>query len=292
MAPPTYAVITPVRDEAENLPRLAASLAQQTVLPCRWLIIDNGSTDGTPAIAEELSSMRSWISTLSVPGEATAIRGRPIVRALHAGLAALDEPPDIVVNVDADVSMDRQYFEQLLEAFARDPRLGIASGSGWERRGAQWRQRHLTGSTVWGATRAYRWACLQDVLPLEERLGWDGIDEFKANARGWRTATLTDLPFRHHRAEGHRDGGRHRVRAEHGRAAHYMGYRFSYLILRALFHAPREPAALAMIAGYSSAALRRQQRCPDAAARAYVRRQQSLRLLPLRAREVLGRTAR
>ena len=48
----------------------------------------------------------------------------------------------------------------------------------------RWRERHLTGSTVWGATRAYRRACLDDGLPFEERLGWDGIDEFKANARG------------------------------------------------------------------------------------------------------------
>ena len=59
-------------------------------------------------------------------------RGAPIVRALHAGLDGLDLEPDVIVNVDADVTMEPDYFERLLEAFARDPSLGIASGSAWE----------------------------------------------------------------------------------------------------------------------------------------------------------------
>ena len=289
----TYAVITPVRDEAENLPRLASALAAQARLPRTWTIVDNGSADGTLELAESLTTEHDWIRVLSIPGATAAERGAPIVRALHTAIDQLGaDPPDFVVNVDADISMDPDYFERLLGRFAADPELGIASGSGFELEDGEWRQRHVTGSTVWGASRMFRWACLQEILPFEERVAWDGIDEFKANARGWRTQAFEDLPFRHHRREGERDGSTWRARSNQGHAAYYVGYRPWYLVLRALFNARREPGALGMIAGYVAAAVRREPRSGDAAARAYLRGQQSVRSLRLRSIEATGRRDR
>jgi biofilm PGA synthesis N-glycosyltransferase PgaC len=289
----SYAVITPVRDEADNLPRLAASLAAQTELPRTWVIVDNGSQDGSLELANELAAQHDWIRALSIPGASAAERGAPIVLALHAAIDALAvDPPDFAVNVDADISMESDYFERLLGRFDEDPSLGIASGSGFELQDGDWRQRHVTGSTVWGASRAFRWSCLQEILPFEERVAWDGIDEFKANARGWRTQAFEDLPFRHHRREGERDGSTWRARSNQGHAAYYVGYRPWYLILRSVFNARREPAALGMIAGYLSAALRREPRSNDADARAYLRRQQSVRRLRLRSLEATGRRDR
>jgi len=63
------------------------------------------------------------------------------------------------------------------------------------------------------------------------------------------------------------------------------------LLLRALNNARRDRAALAMVSGYTRAALRRAERCPDEEVRSFVRRQQSLRQLPRRMREVRGRRA-
>lgn len=288
-----YAVITPVRDEADNLPRLAASLAMQTVRPSAWLIVDNGSRDGTPDVARSLAAEHDWVRVLSVPGAAAAERGAPIVRSLHAAIDSLAaDPPEIAVNVDADISMETDYFERLLAKFGDDPSLGIASGSAFELDEGSWRQRFVTGSTVWGASRAFRWQCLQEILPFEERVAWDGIDEFKANARGWRTHAFEELPFRHHRREGERDGTTWQARRNQGHAAYYLGYRPWYLALRALWNVRREPAALGMIQGYAAAALRREPRSGDEAARAYLRGQQSLRRLRLRSLEATGRRDR
>jgi glycosyltransferase involved in cell wall biosynthesis len=284
-----YAVITPARDEAENLPRLAESLLAQSVLPERWLVVDNGSRDGTGELVAKLHAASPWVQLLVTHGEQSAVRGRPIVRALHAALEELTDPPDVVVNVDADISFDRDFFERLLGAFEQDSTLGIASGTCYELECDEWRERHVTGSTVWGATRAYRWDCLQQVLPLEERLGWDGIDEFKANSLGWSTRTLKSLAFRHHRKEGERDGGQFRARVAQGRSAWYMGYRPWYLALRALHNARNDRAAFGLVWGYAAAALHRERRISDPAARAYLRRQQSLRRLPARLREARGR---
>jgi poly-beta-1,6-N-acetyl-D-glucosamine synthase len=286
----SYAVITPARDEAANLPRLAGSLLAQETRPRAWIVVDNGSEDGTLELARELAVQHDWIRVFSIPGASAAERGAPIVRALHAAIAELSsDPPDIAVNVDADISMEPDYFRRLLAEFDEDASLGIASGSAFELQDGAWRQRHVTGSTVWGASRAYRWDCLQELLPFEERVAWDGIDEFKANARGWRTTTFEQLPFRHHRREGERDGSSWQARRNQGHAAYYVGYRPWYLVLRSLWNARREPSALGMIWGYAAAAVRREPRSGDRDARAYLRRQQSIRKLRLRSLEAAGR---
>ena len=286
-----YSVVTPVRNEAENLLRLAQCLAAQSLRPREWMIVDTGSNDETLQLVADLAADHEWISSTSSLGADGPTRAVAIVHAFQHGVRALDVLPDIVVKLDADISMGDDYFQRLVGAFDDDADLGIASGTCYERLDGAWQQRHVTGAHVWGATRAYRRLCLRAVLPLEERLGWDGIDEIKAALRGWRTRTLLDLPFYHHRREGEREGPRTRAWTTVGDASYYLGYRPDYLVLRALNSARRDPLALTMISGYLRAALNRSPRCPDAEVRSFVRRQQSLRQLPLRMREALGRRA-
>ncbi len=283
-----YAVITPAQNEASNIARLAGSLADQTVLPLRWTVVDTGSTDDTVEVVRSLAREHPFVRLVEAPEAEGSQRGAPIVRGFHHGVAALDATADVIVKVDADISFEPDHFDRLLAAFAADETLGIASGTAQELEGGAWRTRYNTGSSVWGAARAYRRACLDEVLPLEESMGWDGIDELKAQLAGWRTRTLVELPFRHHRPEGARDGSRRQAWAARGRAAHYMGYRSWYLLLRTLHHAGSEPAALAMLAGYAAALLRRRPVCPDATVRAQLRRQQSIRSLRARRRDALG----
>lgn len=283
-----YAAVTPVRDEAENLARLGDALSTQTVHPERWLIVDTGSTDSTLELARTFAKWHPWIDVLSDEDSGGTLRGAPIVRAFGRGVEGLGFLPEVVVKLDADVSFEPDYFERLLDAFAAEPLLGIASGLAEELADGEWRPRFNTGSSVWGAARAYRRECLLDVSPLEERMGWDGIDEVKARLHGWTTGTLRELRFRHHRLEGERDGSRWRAWSARGNAAHYMGYRSWYLALRALHHARTEPQALAMVSGYTGAALRREAMCPDEQVRAALRSEQSLRSLRTRRREAIG----
>jgi poly-beta-1,6-N-acetyl-D-glucosamine synthase len=285
----SYAVVTPARDEADNVRRLADCMFAQHVPPSVWIVVDNGSEDETPAVVAELASRCDWIRLVSLPGEERARPGAPVVRAFHAGLEALRTRPDIVVKLDADVSFEPDHFSALLAAFAARPRLGIAGGDCLELRRGVWRAVPVTGAHVRGAERAYRRACLDDVLPLEERMGWDGIDELRAAVHGWQTEIVAGVRFLHHRPVGARDGGRARRWLAQGEGAHYMGYRPSYIALRTLRRTLRDPAAAAMLWGYTRSALRGELRYADARVRDELRRGQRLRELPLRAREALGR---
>lgn len=271
----TYAVVTPARNEADSLSTLADSLAAQTVTPWRWVVVENGSTDATREVLEQLGQQVPFLAVLSVDAAGRPVRGAHIVRAFESALPALDPLPDVVVKVDADITFPADHFEQLTERFAADERLGLASGTCYEQVDGTWEERHVTGDHVWGAARAYRREVLPVVIPLEPRMGWDGIDQIKANLAGWRTATFKDLPFFHHRPEGVRDGAAFRARVNQGRASYYMGYRPTYLLLRSAFTLRRDRAALGLMWGYVLEAASRRPRCPDPSVRQYIRAQQS-----------------
>src|SRR5262245_45280941 len=97
----TYALVTPVRDECENLRRLAASVDAQTIVPLQWIIVDNGSEDGSLELAGELAQARAFVKVLSSPPTPAPEPGAPVVKAFHAGVAELTSPADVVVKLDA-----------------------------------------------------------------------------------------------------------------------------------------------------------------------------------------------
>jgi glycosyltransferase involved in cell wall biosynthesis len=278
----TYAVVTPARNEEDNLPRLAAAMIAQERRPVVWAVVDDGSTDRTPEILAALAAEHGWIKPLRRPEadrEESLADGRRKARDLDGFLhaaAALRDEVDVIVKVDADVDFDADYFDRQIGEFEADDLLGIASGTCYEQDGGEWVRRTKAASTVWGATRAYRSNCLADVMALEPCMGWDGLDEVSVQLRGMRTQTFVDLPFRHNRPEGGRELSSLHQGEALGRAAWYMGYRPSFITLRALYRARQDLAAIGMLWGYFGAARRRDPRCPNPALVRAVRDRQRL----------------
>jgi glycosyltransferase involved in cell wall biosynthesis len=282
VSPPSYAIVTPARNERDNLQRVADSIVAQEHRPAWWAIVDDGSDDGMDAIARDLAGRHEWIIVVGTgEGANDLAKGRRCGRDLLAfrrGVSALPDPVDVFVKVDADTSFEPDYFARLLERFDEQPDLGIAGGSCYEVVDGSWERIKVSGSHPRGASRAYRWALLDDVFALEPELGWDGVDEVMAELRGYRTTGFLDLGFRHHRKVGERDG-RLRAGSALGRQAWYMGYRPSYLMLRALYRARENAAALAMVWGYASAAVSGAPQCPIPTVTSRVRERQRLRVV-------------
>ncbi len=278
---PTYAVVTPVRDEAEHFSRTAASLVAQTHRPQQWVVVDDGSTDGTREIADTLAAEHEWITVVPSGQAHERARGAPIVRAFERGRSELRDRPDITVKLDGDLFLPAHYFEWVAATFARSPRAGIVGGVAYIPDGHRWRPDGAATHHVNGVAKAYSTDCLDDIGGLRPSMGWDGIDEYSARARGWRVHVLTELPLLHYRLRGSKQPF-WRSRWEEGRGNYFMGYTPSFLTVRALYRmaVERPPVlgGLVLGAAYFSARLAGAPQVDDRAAVTVLQQEQRARL--------------
>jgi poly-beta-1,6-N-acetyl-D-glucosamine synthase len=281
---PPYALVSPVKDEAEHLPLTFASVLSQTYRPVRWVIVDDGSSDGTLQIAYSYSRAVPWISVVaaSADSEGERARGGRVVRAFERGRAEIHERHEIVVKLDGDIELPPDYFARTAGVFAADARAGIVGGRVHvPGRGGRWVPERVGRHTVHGAIKAYRLSCLSDFGGLRASMGWDGIDEYGAKARGWKVIPLAELHVRHHAHRGSKQRW-WRARLEEGRGARYMGYQPSFLLARACYRMLVERPPLlgggALLAGWLAATVRKDPLVDDPEAVAALRAEQRSRL--------------
>lgn len=279
-SPLTYAAVTPARDEEANLTRLGESMVKQTLPPARWVIVENGSNDRTLEVARALADEHPWVRVVQTAPASAYERTSAYMRAFHAGVDALDGLGDLVVKLDADVSVDPEYFAGLSTAFAESPELGIASGIMIEEHEGQWQETPLLDDHCIGPTRTYRRSLLDTVLPLEDGYNYANVDETKAHLAGFTTGNLRHLSFRHHRPEGSGEGSGWTNWRNQGLACHQMRYRPSYVLARFAFRIRTEPNALGLLAGYTEGFIRRAPRYPDRRVVRALRERQRMRRLP------------
>src|SRR5262249_40585942 len=89
---PSYAIVTPVKNEAGRLELTRRSVCEQTHRPAQWVIVDDGSTDGTRGLAESWAENEPWIRVIDAESATSErARGGRVVRAFERGRAALTE---------------------------------------------------------------------------------------------------------------------------------------------------------------------------------------------------------
>jgi len=255
-------LITPARNEEAFIEKTIRSVVDQTVLPVRWVIVNDGSTDGTAAIVSKYAALYDWIDIVTMP----AHRDRSFAAKVHcfnAGYATVKTVDhDIVGNLDADISFEKDYLEFLLDRFGEDPRLGVA-GTIFKEAGYSTATDSFEGQThVAGGCQLFRCQCFQDVggyVPNKAG-GIDWIAVITARMRGWRTRSFRERSFFHHRTLGTADRGRLRSLYSYGAKDYYLGGHPLWELFRVAYRMRKRPyllGGLALGLGYVCAGLRR-----------------------------------
>lgn len=278
----TYVVITPVRDEAKHLEKTILSMLAQTVRPHEWIIVDDGSTDGTGEIADRYARKHSWIKALHRKDRGFRKSGGGVIEAFNAGYAAIATSEwDFLVKFDGDLSFAPTYFEQCLRYFAAEPALGIGGGDVYHDIGGSLVLEKNPRFHVRGATKIYRRACWDAIGGLIQAPGWDTLDEVKANMLGWKTRCFPDLKLIHHKYTGSADGSWGNW-VKNGRGAYISGYHPAFVIVKSIRRAFEKPlliGGLGLLYGFVSSFFLGVPRVEDKALITYLRKQQLNRLL-------------
>ena len=122
----TYVLITPARNEAATIELTLKSVVGQTVRPVRWVIVSDGSTDGTDEVVNKYATQHDWIELVRMP-ERKERHFAGKVHAFNAGYAKVKNLKyELIGSLDGDISFDQDYFAFLLDRFSEVPRLGLA----------------------------------------------------------------------------------------------------------------------------------------------------------------------
>jgi glycosyltransferase involved in cell wall biosynthesis len=281
---PNYVVITPVRNEGAHIRRTIDSMAAQTLLPRQWVIVDDGSSDDTPAILAAAAAELPWVTVVTRADRGMRKSGGGVVEAVNDGLAALaDASWDFLVKLDGDLSFEPDYFLMCLRRFDANERLGIGGGTVCFIEGDELKEESVGDPPfhVRGATKIYRRACWEDIAPLVQAPGWDTLDEVKANMKGWTTQTFPDERIVQHKPTGTADGSWLNW-FKNGRGCYVCGYDPLFMLAKCVkraFATPILVPGLALGAGFCSGYIRRLPRVPEADVVRYLRSQQRRRLL-------------
>jgi poly-beta-1,6-N-acetyl-D-glucosamine synthase len=268
----TYVLITPARNEADFIEKTLLSVIVQTILPLKWVIVSDGSTDGTDDIVKRYATEHQWIELVRMP-ERKERHFAGKVFAFNQGYARVKELDyDMIGSLDADISFDPEYFEFLLGKFAKDPQLGLA-GTPFSEETVKYDFRVTRKEHVSGACQLFKRACFEDVggyVPLKAG-AIDLVAVVTARMRGWKTETFTDKISVHHRRMG---TAKHNVLVSMFRDGYYdypMGVHPLWEIFRTIYHLSKKPiilGGLLHMTGYFWALLRR---TPTLVSREFVR---------------------
>ena len=196
-------IIIPAHNEQDYIGKTLESLAMQTLLPKKIIVVNDNSSDNTQSIAEDYASKYPYIKVINSKSSDTHLPGSKIIKAFNKGLDQLDDNYDIICKFDADLIFPVNYIETISNHFKANKKLGMASGFCYIQNGNQLILENLTNKDhIRGALKAYRKDCFNEIGRLKPSMGWDTIDELLAKYHGWEILTDESLHVKHLKPTG------------------------------------------------------------------------------------------
>ena len=265
----TYVLVTPARDERGLIEGTIRSVIAQTHLPSKWVIVSDGSTDGTDELVGRFAKEHAWIELLRMPEHRDRTFAAKAV-CFNTGFDRLKPTSfDLIGNLDADITFDPDYLQFLVGRFANNPRLGVA-GTPFIEDASQpqshsYAHRFADLQHVSGACQMFRRRCLEELggyTPIKGG-GIDWVAVTTARMKGWQTRTFLEKTCFHHRKMGTASRNPLMARFQHGQEDYYVGQHPLWQLLRGTFQMTSKPVVLGglfLILGYFWAMARRVRR--------------------------------
>ncbi len=218
-------IIIPAYNEEKFLPKTLDAIVAQSRKPDELIVVNDNSSDATPAIVSNYHSNYPWIKLVHTDQAAHHAPGAKVVNAFYQGFQQISIPDwEVVFKLDADIELPSVYCESILHYFKQDPQIGMAGGileipheDGWKQE-AIGNLDHLRG-----ALKAYRRACFDQMNGIRRAMGWDTADELLARYYGWKVVVDPTLVGRHYRVTGKQTGAL-KVQTKIGKALYSMRY--------------------------------------------------------------------
>jgi glycosyltransferase involved in cell wall biosynthesis len=280
-----YVLVTPVRDEVATIGRTIAAVTRQTVRPLEWVIVSDGSTDGTNELIQTAARAHSWIRLLALPPRSTRSFAA-VVENTETGIKALQSDDYAYLGLlDADLDFQADYFEQLLARFEQRPRLGLAGGVVIDP-GMPKDRFPRNRMEVPGAVQMFRRDCFESLgglIAIPEG-GWDAVTCATARMRGYQTELVTELVVDHLKPRNASQGKPLRRLWQLGERDYVMGYSPLFVLFKCaarLTEPPVVASGFARWCGYCLAAVRRRPRMVPSDVIVFVRAEQRDRISDL-----------
>ncbi|MFO1478368.1 MAG: glycosyltransferase family 2 protein [Verrucomicrobiota bacterium] len=277
-----YVLVTPARNEAAFLEQTILSVVHQTVKPLKWVIVSDGSTDGTDDIVKKYAAEHSWIELVRMP-ERRERHFAGKVYAFNAGYARVKELPyEYIGSMDADISFEPEYFEFLLGKLETNPRLGLA-GTPFKEGTEGYDYRFVSVEHVSGACQLFRRQCFEEIggyVPMKGG-GIDHVAVLTSRMKGWQTRTFTEKHCQHHRAQGSAKASPAMAKFKVGKLDYALGGHPLWELFRSVYQLTRKPLVIGgvmVFCGYFSSMLKREKRPISDELVAFRRREQMARL--------------
>lgn len=280
-----YFIITPVRNEQDYIENTILSVISQTILPQKWIIVDDGSTDATASIVIKYTKEYNFIKLLAKPDRGYKKAGYADIEAFNFGLHFVKDiyKFNFIAKLDGDLSFEDNYYEKIFERFSEQPQLGIAGGHCYQVKKGKLEMERVPDFHVRGATKIYRKKCLDEIGPfLPEVPGWDTIDELRARMKGWTTKSFKEAKVIHHRPTTSAANGILQGSLLQGEMSYFLGYHPIFMSARVIKRMTERPyivGGFAMWWGFFLGYLKRLERFDDYELRNYLRNEQVERLL-------------
>ena len=196
-------IVIPAHNEGGFISKTLESLATQTQLPQKIVVVDDSSTDNTSEIVRRYAEKYDFIELVQNTSSTEHAPGSKVINAFYKGYYQLDDNFDVICKFDADLIFPENYLEKITSYFKNDPQAGMAGGFCSVQRKNKWIPENLTGKDhIRGALKAYRKHCFIQIGQLKPAMGWDTADELLARFHGWKVVTDESLLVKHLRPTG------------------------------------------------------------------------------------------